>query len=98
LSNVQQLQQYHWPGNIREIQHVIERAVITSERDRLAISLPSVTNTSAQHSKIHTATLDNGHILTDAELRQLQSVTFGPPSENPEAKFLAKAVQQNCWV
>lgn len=29
------LDNYHWPGNIRELQHVIERAVIMSESDKL---------------------------------------------------------------
>jgi formate hydrogenlyase transcriptional activator len=31
------LQQYHWPGNIRELEHVIERAVILTEGPELAI-------------------------------------------------------------
>lgn len=29
------LQKYHWPGNIRELQHAIERAVIMSETNQL---------------------------------------------------------------
>jgi transcriptional regulator with PAS, ATPase and Fis domain len=29
------LQSYHWPGNIRELQHAIERAIILSENDSL---------------------------------------------------------------
>lgn len=29
------LQKYHWPGNIRELQHAIERAVIMSEDNQL---------------------------------------------------------------
>lgn len=31
IKHIQALQAYHWPGNIRELVHVIERAVITSE-------------------------------------------------------------------
>jgi PAS domain S-box-containing protein len=31
------LQEYQWPGNIRELQNVIERAVILSESDTLAV-------------------------------------------------------------
>jgi formate hydrogenlyase transcriptional activator len=31
------LQEYRWPGNIRELQNVIERAVILSESDTLAV-------------------------------------------------------------
>jgi transcriptional regulator with AAA-type ATPase domain len=30
------LQSYDWPGNIREFQNLIERAVITSDRRRCA--------------------------------------------------------------
>jgi transcriptional regulator with GAF, ATPase, and Fis domain len=33
------LQQYDWPGNIRELQHVIERAVILSRDARLRLDL-----------------------------------------------------------
>lgn len=34
---VEQLQKYRWPGNIRELQHAIERAVIMSEGEELSI-------------------------------------------------------------
>jgi formate hydrogenlyase transcriptional activator len=34
---VEQLQAYNWPGNIRELQNVIERAVILSETDTLVV-------------------------------------------------------------
>jgi PAS domain S-box-containing protein len=38
--NLKQLQAYHWPGNIRELQNVIERAIIVSKGNRLQFSLP----------------------------------------------------------
>lgn len=34
---IEQLQKYRWPGNIRELQHAIERAVIMSEGEKLSI-------------------------------------------------------------
>ncbi|MEQ8712643.1 MAG: sigma-54 dependent transcriptional regulator [Cyclobacteriaceae bacterium] len=34
-SAAKKLQKYHWPGNIRELQHAIERAVIMSEDNQL---------------------------------------------------------------
>ncbi len=32
---IKKLHSYHWPGNIRELQHAIERAIIMSETDSL---------------------------------------------------------------
>ena len=34
-TTVSKLQKYPWPGNIRELQHAIERAIIMSDNDRL---------------------------------------------------------------
>ena len=34
------LQQYSWPGNIRELRNVVERAMITTTKTRLMIPLP----------------------------------------------------------
>ncbi|MEM9897389.1 MAG: sigma-54 dependent transcriptional regulator, partial [Bacteroidota bacterium] len=34
-STVKKLQKYPWPGNIRELQHAIERAIIMSDNDQL---------------------------------------------------------------
>ena len=36
-SLLQQLIKYHWPGNIRELQHAVERAVILSKQPMLSI-------------------------------------------------------------
>jgi len=41
-ANLVALQNYHWPGNIRELQNVIERAVIISHRGKLQIDLPKI--------------------------------------------------------
>ena len=32
---IKKLQTFHWPGNIRELQHAIERAIILGESDRI---------------------------------------------------------------
>lgn len=41
-ANVQVLKDYGWPGNIRELQNVIERAAILSRNGKLSIDLPSL--------------------------------------------------------
>lgn len=48
-ANIKQLQSYGWQGNIRELQNVIERAIIISKGNRMQFDLPvdiSVTPTS----------------------------------------------------
>ncbi len=37
MNTIEKLQSYHWPGNIRELQNVIERSVILSEGDVFSV-------------------------------------------------------------
>jgi len=41
-STMSALKKYEWPGNIRELQNLVERAVITSEQGRLRFDLPGL--------------------------------------------------------
>lgn len=51
LAAMKLLCQYHWPGNIRELQHVIERAVIVCDNNTITpADLPSVINRSTSTS------------------------------------------------
>lgn len=55
-ADIKQLQSYGWQGNIRELQNVIERAIITSKGNRLQFDLP--TDNVATVSKSRTKHLD----------------------------------------
>ena len=64
------LREYNWPGNIRELKNVIERAVILSPGDhlRLDLSLPQSSApdlTDAQQP-------DSQQVLTEDEIKALQ--------------------------
>ena len=50
--NMAALQQYQWPGNIRELRNVVERAMIVATSARLTIALPSVPATAATRSTL----------------------------------------------
>jgi transcriptional regulator with GAF, ATPase, and Fis domain len=70
LAAVQRLQQYDWPGIVRELQHVLERAVITSTGGRINVELPSSPNA----TRVAEAVAPEGdRVRTDAEIRQLEA-------------------------
>ncbi|MGE8359678.1 sigma 54-interacting transcriptional regulator [Pseudomonas sp.] len=69
LADIQRLQAYPWPGNIRELENMIERAVIISAGGRLRIDLPSTgapTVTASSSEPLE----EGGGIYTDNEQRQ----------------------------
>jgi PAS domain S-box-containing protein len=45
------LQRYQWPGNLRELRNVVERAMITSEGGRLTIAVPGTSAAASQRSQ-----------------------------------------------
>ena len=64
------LQRYPWPGNIRELQNVIERALITAQDNNLSIDLPDDSGSGASQSELEAQA--NATILTDEQLRALE--------------------------
>ncbi len=70
LANVQQLQSYSWPGNIRELQHVLERAMIFAADGKLRFELGNQV-TDPKAAKRTSASADP--ILTDAQLREFEA-------------------------
>jgi transcriptional regulator with GAF, ATPase, and Fis domain len=45
------LQRYEWPGNLRELRNVVERAMITSQGGRLTITAPETSVAASQRSQ-----------------------------------------------
>ena len=43
-ASLRNLTRWHWPGNVRELENLVERAVVLSPTDRLAISIPELTD------------------------------------------------------
>jgi formate hydrogenlyase transcriptional activator len=44
---IRKLTRWHWPGNIRELQNLVERAVILTRSSTLEISIPELANNGA---------------------------------------------------
>ncbi len=72
-ANVNSLQSYGWPGNVREMQNVIERAVIVDHGNTLSFDLPmSARNTEAMVESNQATGPPPKQIMTDLQLRQLE--------------------------
>jgi DNA-binding NtrC family response regulator len=73
------ISEYHWPGNIRELEHFIERAVILSAGSELQASLAELPSLAFAHSANHATTLkeaEREHILR--VLKEARWVVGGP--------------------
>ena len=73
-ANVRALTSYAWPGNIRELQHVLERAMITSRGNRLVFDLmerPPVSETSGNAAHGDRGGADV--LLTDSQMREFEA-------------------------
>lgn len=68
--HVIELQQYDWPGNIRELQNVVERAVINSRSGPLAFHLP-MSPQDSDNKRIADPLLKVDDPMTEEELREL---------------------------
>jgi formate hydrogenlyase transcriptional activator len=71
------LSRYHWPGNIRELQNVIERAVIISAGPVLSVDVPDLKFPKVNHSEeraVAPNSRTNGalhHLLEETERQQI---------------------------
>ena len=85
-ATMEALSRYHWPGNIRELQNVIERAVITSTGPVL---------------KVDVADLKISKPSSPAEKGSAQGSTNGglrDTLEETERQQILKALKQSNWV
>ncbi len=70
-AGIEQLKYYDWPGNIRELRNVIERAVILARGGPLEFRLPLEAYSAASAPpKPSSSTEAEAEILTEIELRQ----------------------------
>jgi formate hydrogenlyase transcriptional activator len=60
-SNMEALQRYSWPGNIRELRNVVERAMITAAGPRLTVPVPE-TSSAATGRSIRLIDVERSHI------------------------------------
>jgi len=93
------LKQHHWPGNIRELKNIIERAVISSPGTRLKLDTSFTAARSAiSGSAAPAATAPGqGEFVTDAEFRELEKANIVAALNHAGGKPGARRVRRNCW-
>ena len=76
---LKQLQAYHWSGNIRELQNVVERAVILSETDTFVVDESWLKGESAESEKRGLSALEDREVeMIKAALAESHGRTGGP--------------------
>ena len=79
------LQRYSWPGNIRELRNVVERAMIVTTSRRLVIPLPESTSSAVARSP-KLVDVEREHILAVLESSSWRiRVPEGQPRDSDEA-------------
>ena len=72
---IDSLTRYDWPGNIRELKNVIERAVILTKGNRLRLDLAMPNDNKAKKSLI-SITLEDDTFVTDAIFREKEKANM----------------------
>lgn len=83
-SQVDKLMNYGWPGNIRELKNVIERAVILSPGSALRLEL-SMANSDTDAAQEPARSDARNQVMTEREMRELQK------------QNLIRALKQTNW-
>jgi transcriptional regulator with GAF, ATPase, and Fis domain len=88
LAQIEQLKAHDWPGNIRELKNIIERAVILStgaNRLKLELALPANKGTTAA---VHdTSTTQEQDILSPEDFKRLEAANFRRAMERANWKI-----------
>lgn len=74
-AGLETLQTYDWPGNIRELRNVIERAAIFAQGGALTFDLP-VTGADPTSCNLQTGDAVEREYVTDAEMRRRERQNF----------------------
>jgi DNA-binding NtrC family response regulator len=89
---VQRLTAYDWPGNVRQLRNVVERAVILCETEQVTLKdLPLFADTGGIGPLMEQVPRDN------EELKQIKKEIRRKAVENIEKNFVLQALENNDW-
>jgi DNA-binding NtrC family response regulator len=70
------LKQQKWPGNIRELKNVIERAVISSTGNRLRLDLAVPNASTKNRLPVELSAANSTEFVTIAEFKELENAWY----------------------
>ena len=70
---LEQLRAYHWPGNIRELQNVVERAVILCEDDTFVVDESWLKLEPAESERSGVSSIEGLSALADREVEMIEA-------------------------
>jgi len=70
--DVETLERYDWPGNIRELQNVIERALIRSRGGRLKFEIEAARQRMPKNRTVSRVEDDTTRVLTMTEIKEME--------------------------
>lgn len=87
-SDIDRLERYSWPGNIRELQNVIERALITSRGADLTMDLPDEPSKREVQPEPYPSVTHC--VMTDAQMRDLERNNMRAALDASHGKMFGK--------
>ena len=91
------LTRYDWPGNIRELQNLIERAVILSTRPTLDVAVPALNGRKVEPA-VASATAGKGIFASAAPAGQPTHGRDAETLEDVDRRHIVAALERTNWV
>jgi DNA-binding NtrC family response regulator len=89
---VSRLMEYDWPGNVRQLRNIVERAVILCEKDKISLKeLPLLGDLGAIEQLMENIPSSN------AELKRLKKEIRQKAVRKVEKNFILNALAKNDW-
>ena len=89
---VRRCQAYRWPGNVREMENVMERAMVLSRGQKVQLQhLPQEITALSDQGKLETT---HGSTDSEAMFKETEDLSLEPAVERLERRYIGKALER----